>query len=515
MNKSKLIVICLVGAFFSIIMGVFYMSDFVSFFDEKRVIKVGIPAYWGTIVPSLQHTAYADAILSNQFQTLVNIGPDGTIIPSAAKSWSISTNLCVYTFKIDTSKQFSDGTFLKAFHFKKAWEYGVKLAPKSSNSSLMDTLYKVEGISVEKDDIPGLVVVDDETFQIRFEKPFRMGLEYLSGVRIAVFLKKDDEYLGTGPYIIKETLDQKLILSTNPYSALKPSIKHLEIVYCPADKASIKMKNGELDLYYFAHLAAIEGCLSDDSVIGCWMGQERSHVTLGINGTDGSFFSNKNYRRALNYLIHEHIRTESLPNFHRINNMKIDPQFYLPFQSGRLDDLDVASLVKEGATGVKEMITATQEHPIRLITSEASNWIQETLEEQGVKFTDDSGWISTPDRVKVYYKTFDADILVVGVGVALGDPDGLYHALGKNGAILSPMVYREKVAQLLEEGRSIMVHDQLHEHYKKVSKAILEEVPFVHLGFSFGNVAYRKDRLKINSNTKNRNEDGLNLFSIR
>ncbi len=493
----------------------FYIAKFETSEENQKIIKVGIPAYWGTVVPSLQHTAYADIILSNQFEPLVKIGHDGTINPSAAKSWSISPDYRILTFKIDTSKQFSDGTKLKALHFKEAWEYGVKLAPKSSNNNLMDILYKVEGFQKGKDDIPGLVVIDEETFQVRFEKPFRMGLEYLAGIRIAVFLKKGDEYLGTGPYVIREAPNKKLILTANSFANPVPNIKKFEIVQCPADKASDQLKQGELDIYYFAQLATVEECLDDSSNIGCWMGQETHHVILAMNGKSDTFFANKNYRQAINYLIHKKLNTENLPRHHRINKMKIDPQFYLPFQSGRLEEAEVSELLKVGEKWIQEMIKATHVNPIRIVTSEPVNWIQELLEKEGMKFSNDSGWISTPDRFKIFYKTSNADILVGGVGVALGDPDGLYHALGKNGAILSPMVYREKVGQLLEEGRAILEHDQLHEHYKKVSQAILDEVPFVHLGFAFGNTAYRKDRLKISLGIKNREEEGLYLFSLR
>ena len=483
--------------------------------DNQSIVKVGFPAYWGSLIPSLQHTAYADAILSNQYESLVKMGHDGTIVPSIAKSWSISTDFRIFTFKIDTSKKFSDGSQLQASHIKKAWEHGMKLAPKSSNSSLVDVLYKVEGYKKDSDKVDGLVALDDETFQIRFKLPFRMALEYLTGTRVSIFLKKGDTYLGTGSYIIKNLLNKRISLRINPFSTNKPSIKQIDIEHCAPEKASNMLKTGELDIFYFAQLANIEECHDDDSIIGCFSGQETHHVTLAVNSKKGSFFENDNHRKSLSYLIHKNLKSKILPQYHRLNNMKIDPQVYLPFQSGRILEDQVKDILNLGKAGVNEMIEASQRKPIRIITSEADNWVQTLLEKEGVRFSENSGWMSTPDRVKVYYKTNSADLVVGLLGVGIGDPDGLYHALGENGAILSPMIFRKKVGDLLEEGRAIIKQDLLHNHYKKVSKAILEEVPFVHLGFAYGNIAYRKDRVSIKLKMKNRNEDGLNLFSYK
>lgn len=510
MKMRRIIFIAVVA-----LLGVITVINLVKPEHGNRVIKIGFPAHWGTIVPSLQHTAYAEAILANQFEPLVRIGHDGTIIPAAAKSWSISSDYRVFTFKVDTSKQFSNGTNLKAHHFKNAWEHGVKLAPKSSNSSLLDILYKVEGASSKSDDIKGLVVLDEETFQIHFKKPFRMALEHLTGIRMAAHLMDDEKYVGTGPYVILETGDNELTLTANTFHNPVPSIKKAVIMRKSADKASELLNNGEIDIYYFAQLASVEECLDESSKISCWMGQETHNATLALNGKPGTFFSNKKYRQALNYLVHSKLSTKTLPKYHRINKLKIDPQFYLPFQSGRLEGSEVSSYLNLGKKWIDEMIEATHKSPIRIITSEPVHWVQEMLEKEGMKFSGKSGWLSTPDRFKVFYKTCDTDILVGGVGVALGDPDGLYHALGKNGAILSPMVYRERVGELLEEGRILLDHSKLHDHYQKVSRAILEEVPFVHIGFAYGNIAYRKDIIEVELATRNRNADGIHLFKLR
>ena len=50
-----------------------------------------------------------------------------------------------------------------------------------------------------------------------------------------------------------------------------------------------------------------------------------------------------------------------------------------------------------------------------MITSEETNWIQDILKAEGVEFTENSGFISTQDRVKMYYKTYEPDIFCYGL----------------------------------------------------------------------------------------------------
>ena len=101
--------------------------------------------------------------------------------PLAAKSWIISPDYRVFTFKIDTDRKFSDGIKLSAHHFKESWERGLGMAPLSATSSVRDVLYKVAGFSsyASTKTLSGVVAKDDETLEVTFEKPFRIALDYL------------------------------------------------------------------------------------------------------------------------------------------------------------------------------------------------------------------------------------------------------------------------------------------------------------------------------------------------
>ena len=135
------------------------------------------------------------------------------------------------------------------------------------------------------------------------------------------------------------------------------------------------------------------------------------------------------------------------------------------------------------------------------------------IKSTGVTLSKDSGIKPGKEIVQIYYKSFDTDVLAGGLGVFSGDPDGIYHALGKDGSIASPMTRRKELNRYLEEGRAILDTEKLDEAYKKVSRAALEEVPFVHLGFLKTRMAYRKDLIKVKKSIKHRSDDTLTTFS--
>ncbi|MBT4761044.1 MAG: ABC transporter substrate-binding protein [Bdellovibrionaceae bacterium] len=480
--------------------------------NKITTLKVGFPVHWGNLIPSLQHTGYADALMANQFEALVVAGTGGVTQPLAAKSWTVSEDFKVFTFKVDTERKFSNGEQLTASDFKRSWEYGLTLDPKSSNSSLQDVMYRVLGFENfnKTGHLEGVTVIDKETLKVEFKESFRMALNHLAGSRMSAFIKKDDSYLGTGPYILTDK-DKTLYLSRNEYSTADVGFDSIEIIVVPPTEASDALSTGLVDIYTFAEFANIQECFEGDELIGCYSGAEAQHRSLMLNGMSGRFFENKDYRKAIQSLVKKSLTKEVLPSFYQYN-LNIDPQIYLPLQIGRLDTETANMEVAEGEKHIAAFIAATQKDPLYMITSEENNWMQDILESAGVKFTEDSGFITTQERVKMYYKTHKADVFVMAFSVASGDPDGIYHALGKNGSIGSPIQYRPSVSDLLEEGRHILDLKKADAHYKRVSEETLREVPFVHLGFTKTIVAYRKDKIKVKNKYKKRDDSKLSIY---
>lgn len=478
---------------------------------EGTVLRVGFPFSWGTLTPALQHTAYADIIIKNQFEPLVRAGIGGKIEPLAASSWTVSPDFKHFTFTIDGNRKFSDGTPLTAEHFKEAWEQALSVQPKSANNSLQDLLYKVEGYEdFERTKKLSGITAHGDSLEIRFKTPFRMALDRLCGGRFGVYRVKEGRHLGTGSYVIQEVAPDTLLLTANPFRGERPAYPTVEIKLVEPGKAEASLSSGAIDLYAGADAAEIDPLRA--SGVANLAGDEVAHSNLDVNGLTGRFFANPKYRLALQALISLESQSAPKPRRYEINNFRWDPQVFLPVQAGRLPEAEVAELIERGAPYIDEFVRATQEHPLYYVSRHEKDWLLDFLKSKGVRFTENSGRREFKQLLEMSYKTHEPDLLLMGRSVASGDPDGIYHMLGRHGAIVSPMSRRERVAGLLEEGRSLLDVTQINHQYQQVSRAILEEVPFVHIGFDVDMLAFRSDRVRVAERVRNRKQFHFDIF---
>lgn len=484
--------------------------------QTMEVLKIGFPEHWGeNLSPSLQHTIYADAIMANEFEALVAIGPAGSIKPLAAVSWVTSPDKRVFSFKIDTTKKFSNGQPLTAQSFKDSWEYGLALPPKSANSSLQDILYKVVGYEdfQSSKKLSGLRVVDNETFQVEFKNPFRAALTNLAGSRMAAFVIEDGKMLGTGPYVIRENANDKLFLVANPHRN-DTYFKAVSVEVVKPDVTHDALESGKIDAYGMAEQADFKNCLDDSTTIGCFAGNESRHIVLSLNSKPNRIFQKIEHRLALQALIYKTFLTNDLPESMKLKTV-LDPQIFLPMQAGHIDNNEAMTIIAKGEPFIENFIKATAQHPIKFTAGTSDvllNWIKKGLSSHGVKFSETSGIISMKELAETYYKKHDTDVLLMTMSVASGDPDGIYHALGAHGSISSPMLYKKETSALLEEGRKILDLERIDAHYKKVTRAALAEVPFVHLGYLKTLMVYQKTKVQIDKTYKQREDSRFSSF---
>ena len=507
----------------SIFLSIILMSIFSYYLfhisSNEKILRVGIPGEWKTLIPALQHRVYSDAILANQFEPLVRVGKSGMILPLAAIEWNVSEQFKTFTFKIDTRRRFSDGQRLSAHDFKRSWEKALSLIPKSSNNNLLEILYRVEGYEdYEKTGkLSGLIAKGNDTFIVKLREPLRVALSHFSSNRSAAFRQVGNKYLGTGPYVIVKSSDKRVDLLKNKYSFIQVDFDKAIYYLIPPEKAEESLKSGKVDLFTFAGKAHFKACekQNESDTEGCFIGSESRHSTLIVNGMKGRFFENKNHRRALQALVFKHLPKEPLP-LHISSNLNINFQVYLPFQKGWIPKAEAHKIILDGEKYIEDLIEATKKTPIRVNTAKSTAWAIGFLKRLGLHLSDDSG-VLYPQQgrstTQEYYKTHRPDVMPVGLGSPSTDPDGIYHALGKNGFISSPMAFRKKVTDLLEIGRGILNTNEIREHYEEVTRAILEEVPFVHLGFRRTKIAYRKDRIKVKDEFKHREEHRLIKFT--
>lgn len=481
---------------------------------EMRFAVIGP---WHTLHPGLQHTLTGDLVLSNQFEPLVALDRSGLPVPLGAKSWVVSEDARVFKFRIDRSRKFSDGTPLSARHYKASWEASLRLEPQSANSSVLDVLYKVRGFEdfARKKTLSGVVASDADTLIVEFRDSFRVALDHLAGVRYSAFFERDGRLLGTGSYMLAEERprdggkDLELRLDPNPEVARRPAPARIRVI--SMERVPEALSTGEVDALLYGMGTDLSPKTLESSTLTVVGGQDALHSVAKVNGLSGTTFERRELRLALQYLLHKTLREK--PGL--LGNSRFggkDSQTFLPVQAGRLDEAEADALVEEGRRFVPKLIGASKRRPIVALSGSYMWPFVDALRQEGLVLAKESRILDRDEYMKVTYHSKDYDILFGAFSVANGDPDGIYHALGKSGAIRSPVVYRERVANLLEEGRALIGQEKLDAHYRKVSRAILEEVPLVHLGFSKAVVIYRNDRLRAGDLSLRRNEGHIDAF---
>ena len=482
--------------------------------NPHRSLKIAFGSPWKNIHPGLQHTLIGDLTLSNQFEALVGFNDNGAYVPLAAKEWTGSPDYKILTFKIDTSKVFSDGVHLSAQHFKDSWETALKLEPKSSNSSALDVLYKVEGFSdfAKTGKLSGIRVINDGTLEVRFASPFRMALEHLSGNRFSAFREVGGKFIGTGAYLIKELGDDHLKLVPNSkYEDLAKNDIDLSVV---TSKDSVQaILDGKIEVMAYAMGGTVSLDLEKHKNLSWLVGQDALHRAIYPNAQKGRLFEKKEFRQALQFLAVKFYGTNPSamgnPNF-----TSVDPQPYLPMQAGRLDSAVAERVIAKGESFVAALLQASKKNPVVLVETEEFS-LRPMLEASGISISSKSRVVSKGELISIIYDGQEADLIPGSFGVASGDPDGIYHLLGRNGAITSPMLKNEVVANLLEEGRKIVDQEKIAPFYQKVNLAILDEAPTVHMGFNKAVAIYRNDLVKVNGRILRRNEGHLHIFEAK
>lgn len=447
--------------------------------NDERVLRFGLSSGgWGPLFPAQQSSLYAAIIISHVFDSLVGVDNTGGFIPNLAKTWDINKDFTIYTFVIDTERKFSDGTPLTAQIYRDSLLESLRLEAGATNQSALDVLYALKGYKdfSKTGNIAGLEVEGKNVLRMHFERPFRGAIGQLSGTRYGAYQKKNGVYLGTGPYVFDRTSDNSVDLSVNPHYPTSLAIKHIKIT---ADGINA-LYSGKIDVA----LAPFYSKPHQDKNIN--VGNEKLssllelHWVIVVNGMHSRIFADNNLRKAAQYLIYNYFITH-YSNASEIPFFSSDIQFYPPLFPGRLSEGKAGAIIEEGKQFIEALRLASEEKPIvclnRAIPSFDYCHIFEINKIKTKRLEGDFDHIK-----RTLYKTYDADLVSYSVSYAGADPDGIYHFLGHNGAIWTPLASRSRVESLIEEGRLLTDWNNIDDHYKKTSVAILEEVPVIHLG---------------------------------
>ncbi len=482
----------------------------------RKVLKVGLSANWKLpLHPGLQHTIYEGVLLSHEFESLVARGDNGLVLPLAARSFEYNHDYTTLTFLIDRNRQFSNGVHLEAAHFKQSWEKSLLMQPNSTKNSQTDILAQTVGFENFRvtGKLDGVKVLNPDTLEITFRRPFRMALLYLAGASMGAYLEYEGRVLGTGPYIISHQSERQITFVKSKFSSRKDAVDQIEVIYTKDPIGDLKL--GNIDVIAFNMQKVLE-----DENIKSTKSQEIGSLWLHLNGLPGRIFESIDLRRAMQSLVWDILKNN--PDISGSLPRRIRPsmQVYLPFQAGRLPDEEVENLVSSGRSNIETLIQISKRTPIKfgvdLSAALSSGTPSESrlisaLEQRGLQI-EKVIFEKRTDAFKDFYHTNRSDVILLGASLNFVDPDGLYQIFGREGSVTATMVQRKRLTDLLENGRSLVNGNDIKAHYEQVNRSVLTEVPSVHMGIILNNYVYREDRVQFRRAYLERHHELFDVF---
>lgn len=201
------------------------------------IFRMAINANPPELDPNMATDTSSSRIMYQIFEMLVDIDPEGEIVPCLAESWEVKDGGKRYIFKLRKGVRFhatteggkptaNGGREVTADDW--VWTFNRILNPKNNakRAYFLDMIKGYKDLQEGKTDkIEGVRKIDDYTLEIELEYPFGAFLSVLAYNSFAVLPREDvekwgDQFnfhpVGTGPFKFEEWVqDDRLVLSRN------------------------------------------------------------------------------------------------------------------------------------------------------------------------------------------------------------------------------------------------------------------------------------------------------------
>ncbi len=175
-----------------------------------------------TLDPALAREGFSIGFIVELYSGLVSLDKDIKVVPELARSWDISPDGKVYTFRLRQGAKFHGGREVTAEDFK----YSIERAADPNTGSQTASLYLGDIVGVKDKlagnatEVSGVQVVDRSTLRITIDSPKAYFLKKLTHA-VAMVVDKDnvtkgDEWWrqpnGTGSYKLKEWKEDDIVI---------------------------------------------------------------------------------------------------------------------------------------------------------------------------------------------------------------------------------------------------------------------------------------------------------------
>ncbi|MFD4420809.1 ABC transporter substrate-binding protein [Agromyces sp. NPDC058484] len=213
------------------------------------------------LVPTNTNEVGGGLIVTNIFAGLVSYDAEGNVQNEMAESIETEDSQ-TYTITLKADQKFTNDEPVTAESFVNAWNYGAAL----DNAQLSSYFFEpIEGYSADEnvEEMSGLTVVDDLTFEVKLSQPesdfpLRLGYTAFSPLPEAAFEDIEafgENPIGNGPYMLEgegawkhnERID--LVVNPDYEGPREPQNGGLDVIlYATTDAAYADLQGGNLDV---------------------------------------------------------------------------------------------------------------------------------------------------------------------------------------------------------------------------------------------------------------------------
>ncbi|TRM10859.1 peptide ABC transporter substrate-binding protein [Lentibacillus cibarius] len=492
-------------------------SDAVLADDQSLTVNIK------TEPPSLHPGKASDntslAVLSQVFEGLTRLGPDGEPQKAMASDIDISDDKKTYTFTIRDGATWSNGDPITAQTFADSWKW--VLNPDSPDTDYAYRLYPIKGAEAAKngegslDDV-GITVKDDKTLVVELNNPIPYFLELTASytyypVNQNVAKKNKDwdanageDYVTNGPFLL-DTWKHKnqIVLKKNPDYWDSENV-HLETITMEMvdDENTAKQMydNGKLDWigspFDSIPLAAIppmkqDGSLNISPMAGTYY--------YSFN-TEMEPFTNKNIRKAFALAINRKGIVENITKGDQVPGMALVPTaVWEGNKDGYFKDNDVEKAKEYLEKGLDELgLDKLPTVKLSYNTNEAHAAIAQAVQDMWKESLDVDVQLNN-EEWNVYLDTLSEGNYQVGrMGWTASfflDPIYFLEVFETVGGNNYTNWESDEYASLLEESRKETDETAREELLREAEQLFMDEMPIAPIYF-YTNIYAHKDYVK-------------------
>ncbi len=445
-----------------------------------------------TLDPALITDVPGGSIAAKLFNGLLRIGPGLSIEPDIARSWQVSKDGLLYSFRLRRGVRFSNGREVRAEDFKYSFER--LLSPKTLSPESW-VLSRIEGardfMKGAAPDVKGIIVRGPYSLDIRLSKPFS-PFPYLLSMTAAYVVPREavqaegpdfsSHPVGTGPFTLGKWLanDKVVLKARGDYFGGQPKVKGIVYRVIPEELTQVvEFELGNLDVIN----------IPDADYIRFRKDPKWSRYISMVDGIDTYYlglncsrppFNDRRMRQALNYAID---RKKILETFMEgrgmLANGPVPPELrhwaapssyeYNPRKARRI-------IRQEGFAGVKVKFYITSQQDV----ADMAEIIQAYLKKAGINAQlKQLEWNTYKEAIN----QGEPDMFWLSWWADYPDPENFLYPLfdsANMGAAGNRTRYSNReVDHLIEQGQHATTTAVRDGYYKKAEDLIVSDAPWV------------------------------------